>query len=173
MDSGSPVGRLAAHETPEVLRLDGRSLRLGRTLRILWRILREHQPNRKPLAKGAPLWLWAVAILDIVAVASMIAAGDWLDKTSTLTSIVTLGGHHGLILIMAVAGFAMLAGLAPLTRAFSRATDLEEVLLGLACVFSVVALAGALFAILLLALVCALAVVVLVALIALLVVLVR
>jgi len=109
----------------------------------------------------------------MVAIAWIISAGDWFDQTSTLTSVITLGGHHRLILIMAVAGFAMLAGLAPLTRAFSCATDLERALLSLACVISVVALAGALSAILLLALACSLAAILLVALIALLVVLVR
>ena len=173
MDSGSPLGRLAAHDTPEILRLDGHRLRLRRSLRIFCRILREHRPNQEPLPKGAQLWLWAVVITDIVMAALMTVAGDWFDQTSTLTSLVTLGARHRLILIMAVAGFAMLACLAPLTMAFSRATDLEKVLLSLACVFSVIAVAGALFAVLLLALACALAVIVLLALIALLVVLVR
>jgi hypothetical protein len=111
-----------------------------------------------------------VAILDMVAVAWGIAGLDRLDQTSTLGSAITLGGHPRLILIMAVAGFAILAGLAPLTRAFSRATELEFALLIIACVISIVALAGALSAILLLAIACALGVILLLALIALLIV---
>jgi hypothetical protein len=127
------------------------------------------------LPKGAHLWLWAVAIVDVVAVAWLMAAADddWLDQTSTLILAITLGGHPRLILILAVAGFAMLAGLAPPTRGFNRATDLEFALLILACVISIVALAGALSAILLFALACALAALLLVALIALLIVLAR
>ena len=172
MDSGSPVGRLAAHETPEALGLGGWSRRLRRNLRILRRILREHRLNQEPLSERAQLRLCAVAIFDMVAVAWGIAGLDRLDQTSTLGSAITLGGHPRLVLIMAVAGFATLAGLAPLTRAFSRATELEFALLIVACVISVVALAGALSAILLLALASALAVILLVALIALLIVIV-
>jgi len=74
------------------------------------------------------------------------------DQTSTLSRVVTWGGHYRLILIMAIAGFGMLAGLAPLTMAFSRASDFELSLLSLACVISAAALAGALSAILVTAL---------------------
>jgi hypothetical protein len=109
----------------------------------------------------------------MVAVAWGIAGLDRFDPTSTLRSAITLGGHSRLILIMAVAGFALLAGLAPPTRAFSRATELEFALLIVACVISVVALAGALSAILLLALASVLAVILLVVLIALSIVLMR
>lgn len=135
--------------------------------------MREHHLNQEPLPERAHLWLWAVAIFDMVAVAWGIAALDRFNQTSTLGSAITLGGHPRLILIMAVAGFAMLAGLAPLTRAFSRATELEFGLLIVACVISVVALAGALSAILLFALASVLAVILLVVLIVLLAVLVR
>jgi hypothetical protein len=172
MNSGSPVGSVAAHDTPEVLRLDGHRLRLRRSLRNFCRLWREHRSNQVPLPKGA-LWLWAVVISDIVMAALMTVAGGWFDQTSTLTSLVTLGAGHRLVLIMAVAGVATLACLAPLTTAFSRATYLEKVLLSLACVFSVTAAAGALITILLLALACVLAVTVLLALITLLIVVVR
>jgi hypothetical protein len=171
MDSGSPVGRFAAHEAPEALGLRGLSRRLRRNLWILRRILREHRLNQEPLSsERARLWLGGVAIFDMVAVAWGIAGLDRLDQTSTLGSAITLGGHPRLVLIMSVVGFAMLAGLAPLTKAFSRATELEFALLIVACVISVVALAGALSAILLLVLACALGVMLLVALIALLVI---
>ena len=168
MDSGSPAERLAAHDTPEILRPDGHRLRLRRSLRNFCQILREHYSNQERLPKAAQLWLWALVIMDLVVAALMNVAGDWFDQTSKLSSLVTLGAGHRLILIMAVAGSATLACLAPLTIAFSRATDLEKVLLSLACVFSVVAATGTLFATLLLALASVLAVIVLLALIALL-----
>jgi hypothetical protein len=120
------------------------------------------------LPKAAQLWLWGLVIIDLLVAALMNVAGDWFDQTSTLTSLVTLGVGHGLILIMALAGSATLACLAPLTIAFSHASDLEKVLLSLACVFSVIAGTGTLFAILLLAVASVLAVIVLFALIALL-----
>jgi hypothetical protein len=173
MDSGSPVGRLETHETPELVRLGGPNLRLRNNLRILRRILREHRLNQEPVSERVQVRLCAVAVLDMVAVAWGIDGLDRFDPTSTLGSAITLGGHPRLILIMAVAGFALLAGLAPLTRAFSRATELEFALLIVACVISVVALAGALSTILLLALASVLAVILLVVLIALLIVLMR
>jgi hypothetical protein len=173
MDRGSPVGRLAAHETPEVMRICGPKLRLRHNLRILRRISREHRLNQEPLSERTQVRLCAVAILDMVAAAWGIAGLDRFDPTSALGSAITLGGHPRLILIMAVAGFAMLAGLAPLTRAFSRATELEFALLIVACVISAVALSGALSAILLFALASVLAVILLVVLIVLLAVLVR
>jgi hypothetical protein len=173
MDSGFPQGRRAAHDTLGVLQLDVHRPPLGRTVRILWRTLREHRPNRKRMPKAAHFWLWSVASLDMVAIAWLIAAGDPFDQSSRLMRVITLGGHYRLVLIMAMASFALLAGLAPLTRAFSRATDIEFALLILACIASVIALAGALSVILLLALACGLAAILLVALIALLVVLVR
>jgi hypothetical protein len=151
MDSGFPVGRLAAHDSPGALRLDVDRRRWSRALQILLRIWREQRPKRNPLSKGAQLWLWVVMILDVVAIASMCSGGDWLDQTSALSRLATMGGHHRLILIMAVISFVMLAALAPLTLAFSRATDFELSLLSLACVISVAGLAGALSAILLLA----------------------
>ena len=36
----------------------------------------------------------------------MIAVGTWLDHTSRLTKVITLGGNHVLVLIMALVGFA-------------------------------------------------------------------
>jgi hypothetical protein len=90
--------------------------------------------------------LWMVAIADMVAVAWMIAAGGWFDQTSRLTSVVTLGGHHALVLTMALVGFLMLAGLALPTKGFTVKRD--EALLTIACFISIAALAGALSVIL-------------------------
>ena len=109
------------------------------------------QPTRIVLSERIARRLWIVAMLDMVAVAWMIAAGNWFDQTSPLTSVVTLGGHHKLVLILAIVGFVMLAGLALLTDGFTSANKPELALIILACVISVVALAGALSAIVLLA----------------------
>jgi hypothetical protein len=92
-------------------------------------------------------------MLDMVAVAWMIAAGDWFDQTNRLTSVITLGGHHNLVLLLALVAFVMLSALAVPTEGFTcPATNLELALIIIACLISVVALAGALSAILLLAL---------------------
>ena len=80
----------------------------------------------------------------MTAVAWMIAIGSWLDDTSRLTAVITLGGHHMVVLIMALAGFLMLALAALLTGGFTSAGKLEVTLITVACVISVVALAGAL-----------------------------
>lgn len=80
----------------------------------------------------------------MTAVAWMIAIGNWLDDTSRLTAVITLGGHHWVVLIMALAGFLMLALAALLTGGFTSVGKLEITLITVACVISVVALAGAL-----------------------------
>jgi hypothetical protein len=88
----------------------------------------------------------------MMAIAWMIAAGDWLDqKTSGFAEAITLGGHHWLVLILAVVGFVMFACLAVLTDGFTAAGRLDLALITIACTISVVALAGVLSAILLLA----------------------
>jgi hypothetical protein len=96
--------------------------------------------------------LWIVASLDMTAVAWMIAIGDWLDKTSKVTAVITLGGRHVIVLIMALVGFLMLAAAALLTEGLTSAGRPELTLIIMACIVSVVALAGALSAMLLLGL---------------------
>jgi len=81
----------------------------------------------------------------------MIAIGNWLDQTSRLTAVITLGGHHLLVLIMALVSFLMLAAAALLTDGFTSANKLGITLITVACMISVIALAGALSLILLLA----------------------
>jgi hypothetical protein len=76
--------------------------------------------------------LWALVALDVMVAAWMLAGGEWLDSTMP---VVTLGGHHLVVLWLAVSGFALLAGTALLTT-----------------LVSVVALAGALSVLLLLVL---------------------
>jgi TRAP-type C4-dicarboxylate transport system permease small subunit len=110
------------------------------------------RPARRRLSERTARRLWIVAMLDMVMVAWMIAVGSWLDRTSRLTAVITLGGHHKLVMIMALSAFGMLAGLALLTDGFTSANQLHIGLIVTACVISVVALAGALSGVLLLAL---------------------
>jgi hypothetical protein len=107
------------------------------------------EPMRVRLSKRTARRLWTVAALDMVAVAWMIAVGSWLDKTSTLTAVITLGGHHVLVLIMALVGFLTLAAGAFFTNGFRSAKKLGLILLTAGCMISVAALAGALSVLLL------------------------
>ena len=85
---------------------------------------------------------WALAGLDVMAAAWMISAGDWLDRQSHVSAVITLGGHHLVVLWLAVVGFGILAVLAPLTGGFAGVTRSQVVALSVAGVVSVVALAG-------------------------------
>jgi hypothetical protein len=109
-------------------------------------------PERTPvrLSKRNARRLWILAALDMVAVAWMIAVGNWLDQTSGLTKVITLGGHHVLVLIMALVGFLTLAGGAVFTNGFRSASKPRLILITAGCVISVAALAGALSVVLLL-----------------------
>jgi hypothetical protein len=84
-----------------------------------------------------------------MAVAWMAAAGPWLDETSRVTAVVTLGGHHHLVMLLAGIGFVTLAVLAPITEGFNSAGTLEVALISIACMVSVIALAGILSVVLL------------------------
>jgi hypothetical protein len=108
----------------------------------------EHRPVR--LSKRTGRRLWIAAALDMVAIAWMIAIGSWLDHTSKITAVITLGGHHVLVMIIALAGFLMLASGAVLTNGFRYANRLQLTLITAGCVISIAALAGALSALLLL-----------------------
>jgi hypothetical protein len=101
------------------------------------------------LSKRTGRRLWILAALDMVAVAWMIAVGTWLDQTSKLTKVITLGGNHVLVLIMALVGFLTLASGAVLTNGFRSASKLGLTLITAGCIISVAALAGALSVLLL------------------------
>jgi hypothetical protein len=92
-------------------------------------------PERTPVkfSKRNARRLWILTALDMVAVAWMIALGTWLDQTSRLTAVITLGGHHVLVLIMAAAGFLTLASGAVLTNGFRHASKLRLALITARC----------------------------------------
>lgn len=68
-----------------------------------------------PIPDKVRLLLWSLAIVDVMNVAWMLSAGDWLDRFSRVTAVVTIGGHHLVVLWLAVVGFATLALLTVLT----------------------------------------------------------
>ena len=99
-----------------------------------------------PIEGRYQLVLWALVALDVMVVAWMLAAGEWLDGRM---SVVTLGGHHLVVLWLAVSGFALLAGMALLTGGFTVARRWHLLLVVLSALVSVVALAGVLSVLLL------------------------
>jgi hypothetical protein len=127
------------------------SLVSARRLAVVTMLQQVPRPPRIVLSGRTRRLLWIVAVLDMMDVAWMITLGDWLDRTSRITGLVTLGGHHMLVLIMALAAFLGLAGLALPTSSFESTSKLQLMLIIVACVASVVALVGALSAILALA----------------------
>jgi hypothetical protein len=100
--------------------------------------------HQVPLPIRGRRLLWVVATLDVMAASWMIAAGDWLDHHSRVSSVVTLGGHHVVVLWLAVIGFGILAVLAPMTNGFATMSRTQLVALSIAGVASVTAIAGAL-----------------------------
>jgi hypothetical protein len=95
-----------------------------------------------PLPIRARRLLWVIATADVMAASWMIAAGDWLDHQSRVSSVVTLGGHHVVVLWLALLGFGILAVLAPLTNGFATMNRIQLAALSIAGVASVMALAG-------------------------------
>jgi hypothetical protein len=102
-----------------------------------------------PIPGRSQVVLWALVALDVMVAAWMLAGGEWLDSTMP---VVTLGGHHLVVLWLAVSGFALLAGTALLTGGFAVARRWHLLLVVLSTLVSVVALAGALSVLLLLVL---------------------
>jgi hypothetical protein len=94
--------------------------------------------------------LWIVALLHMIG-AWMIAAGNWFRP-----NVPNDGGnpqrHHELVLILALAGIHHAGRVAILTDGFAASNKLQLALTIIACVISIVALAGAHSAIVLLAL---------------------
>ena len=83
--------------------------------------------------------LWALATLDVMAAVWMLTAGEWIDHRSP---VMTLGGHHLVVVWLAVLAFATLAVVAPLTGGFATVGRIALAALSIAGVVSVVALTG-------------------------------
>jgi hypothetical protein len=111
---------------------------------MLQRATESKSAQQVPLPIRARRLLWVVATLDVMAASWMIAAGDWLDRHSRVSSVVTLGGHHLVVLWLAMIGFVILAVLAPMTSGFATVNRTQLVALSIAGVASVTAIAGVL-----------------------------
>lgn len=86
--------------------------------------------------------MWVLMATDLMAVVWMHTFGPWLDHSSRLTSTATLGGHHLIVMVSAGIGFGMLAALAILTEGFTKSDAKLAMATNVACVISVIALAG-------------------------------
>ena len=98
--------------------------------------------KRAELPGRATSGLWGLLVLNVMAACWMIAAGDWLDRAWAVSSVVTLAGHHEIVLVLAVVAFALLASVAPSTRGFTKANGVELGAIVIAGIVSAVALAG-------------------------------
>jgi hypothetical protein len=103
-------------------------------------------PSPIPVPGRYQALFWVLAALDVMVVTWMLSAGDWLDATMP---VVTLGGHHLLVMWLAVAGFGLLGGMALLTGGFAEASRGQMPFVVLPALVSVVALAGILSVLLL------------------------
>ena len=99
------------------------------------------QATRQDAARSTTR-LWMLMGADLVTVVWMHSFGSWLDQSSRLTATATLGGHHLVVQVLAALGFAMLTTLAILTDGFASTDPRLKPATNLACVVSVVALAG-------------------------------
>jgi hypothetical protein len=102
-------------------------------------------PSNVPLPSRFQWMLWGLVVSDVMVVAWMLSAGEWLDRNA---AVVTLGGHHAVVLWLAVAGFVLLGAMAVLTGGFSEASRVLMPFVVLSALVSVVALAGVLSAVL-------------------------
>jgi hypothetical protein len=102
-----------------------------------------------PVPDKIRLLLWMLAIADVMTVAWMLSAGEWLDRSSPVTAVVTLGGHHRVVLWLAVAGFASLALLTVLTEALTVVRRIHVPFIVVSALASAAALSGMLSIVLL------------------------
>jgi hypothetical protein len=105
--------------------------------------------SRITVSAQAARCLWVVAVLDMVGLAWMLVLGEWLDHASPVTAVMTLGGRHLLVLTLSGIGFLLLMASAWPTHGFRQASKVQLGLIIVGCALSIVALAGALSAILL------------------------
>ena len=100
--------------------------------------------DRAPVPSVTRAVLWTLCTLDVMVLVWMTTVGEWLDSASRVTSVMTLGGHHRIVLGIALAGFLLLAGLAPVTQGFTAASRRQSGAVAVAGLLSGVALAGVL-----------------------------
>jgi hypothetical protein len=109
---------------------------------MLRKAVRPH--DQRPVPPLTRAVLWTLCTLDVMVLVWMSTVGEWLDSASPITAVITLGGHHRVVLGVALAGFLVLAALAPATHGFAVARRWQSAALAVAGVLSAVALAGVL-----------------------------
>ena len=101
-----------------------------------------------PISPSVRFTVFGLIVTDVMTVAWMLAAGEWLDQASPVTAVVTLGGHHIVVLWLAIIGFALLGATALLTDGLTEARREHLPLVVMAALVSVVPLGGVLSALL-------------------------
>jgi len=96
--------------------------------------------SRRHLAHGGRLW--NLVALDVMAISWMITAGEWFDGHGGPIRVVTLGGHHQLVLVLAAISLAVLSVLAVTTEGFTWFSGPEMAVLSVAGLTTLVAVAG-------------------------------
>jgi hypothetical protein len=95
-----------------------------------------------PITPSGRRGLWVLLALDVMTVAWMLALGDWFDRTSRLTSVVTLGGHHHVVLWLAAGSFVGLLVAAVLSDGFTTAGGVVRGVAAVAAGAGVVSIGG-------------------------------
>lgn len=102
----------------------------------------QRSPHGPELSAPAQRVLWGLVLLDTMAVAWMLTAGEWLDRSSRVTAVITLGGRHELVLWLAALGLAVLLVVAVATGGFRVGGPTTRGFTALAAGASVVAVGG-------------------------------
>jgi hypothetical protein len=97
---------------------------------------------RLPIRPSTRHALWGLVGLDALTGVWMVAFGSWFDRTSELTALATLGGHHDLVLWVAACSFTVLLAAGAWTGGFVVANGVTRALLAVAAGASAVAAAG-------------------------------
>lgn len=98
--------------------------------------------SAEPIPDRVRMFVWSLALADVMTVAWMLTAGQWLDDASPVTAVMTLGGHHLIVFWLAVVGFATLALMTVLTGALNKVRRVHAPFVVLGAVESIVAVAG-------------------------------
>lgn len=105
-------------------------------------MLQQTPQARRPVPRHGTRWVWLVAAMNCMNVVWMAAAGAWFDHQDRWLSTATWGGHHRLVLGLAVAALVGFGLLAPVTAGFSQATRLQEGIIAVTCFTALLALGG-------------------------------
>jgi lysylphosphatidylglycerol synthetase-like protein (DUF2156 family) len=109
---------------------------------VPFRTVYPRPPQVVRVSRWATRWTWIITVLDGVTIAWMLTVGPWLDRQHNLLAMVTWDGHHQAIVIGTACALGVLAVSAPLTRGFSAGSPVLFAVVVVACLVSIVAMAG-------------------------------